>query len=146
MYKNEEGYADPTVGEAMSVLMRDFKEATKRKYRIKHRPKVYVVSRFAGDISGNYKKAIGFCKYVISKCRIPVASHIMYPPLLDDANPAERELGILFGLSLLAVCDEVWVFSGKDKFLSKGMEQEVAEAKALKKPIRYFNEEDVLCK
>lgn len=67
---------------------------------------------------------------------MPVASHLLYPQILNDNNPEERELGLLFGLSLLAVCDEVWVFGT----VSPGVAQEIEEAKRLKKQIRYFEE------
>ena len=67
---------------------------------------------------------------------MPIASHLLYPQILNDNTPAERELGLSFGLALLQMCDEVWVF-GK---VSKGMTSEIEEAKRLKKQIRYFEE------
>ena len=141
MYKNHEGYADPTVGEALSRLMREYKSEMKvkwhRQYEIKNRPKVYVISKYAGDVERNVQNAIGYCKYVIARYMIPVASHLLYPAMLDDRDPEARELGTLFGLSLLAVCDEVWCF-GKD--VSTGMRAELQEARKLDKPIRYFEE------
>ena len=69
---------------------------------------------------------------------MPIASHLLYPQILDDNKPAERELGLSFGLALLQMCDEVWVF-GK---VTKGMAGEIEEAKRLKKQIRYFEEVD----
>ena len=65
---------------------------------------------------------------------MPVAAHLMYPQVLDDGDPAQRELGLLFGLALLKVCDEVWAFGP----LSPGMEQEVREAKRLHIPVKYM--------
>lgn len=59
----------------------------------------------------------------------------MYPQFLNDKDPKERELGLLFGLALLKCCYEVWCF-GTD--ISAGMKQEIEEAKRLNKPIRYF--------
>ena len=67
---------------------------------------------------------------------MPIASHLLYPQILNDNNPTERELGLSFGLALLQMCDEVWVF-GK---VTKGMDGEIEEAKKLKKQIRYFEE------
>ena len=58
--------------------------------------------------------------------------------MLNDNNPEEREVGTLYGLSLLAICDEIWCFGDK---LSPGMEQEIKEAKRLKKRIKYFSKE-----
>ena len=72
---------------------------------------------------------------------MPIASHLLYPQIMDDNIPEEREIGTMYGLALLALCDEVWCFGKK---LSPGMELEVKEAKRLKKPIKYFSEEVLL--
>ena len=104
---------------------------------VKERPMVYVVSRYAGDVKTNREKAIEYCRYVIKRQRIPVASHLLYPQNLDDNDPEQRKLGMLFGLALLAVCKEVWVFG---KPYSPGMQAEIDEAKRLGMKIRYFTE------
>lgn len=143
MYKNNEGYADPTAGSAMSRIMKEYKQEQKKKYAVKNRPKVYVASRFAGDIGKNIKDAARACRYVAKQDRIPVASHLMYPNMgFDDNNPDERELCLMFGLALLAVCDEVWCFTVNGE-ISAGMEGEIREAKRLKIPVRYFDLEEV---
>lgn len=49
---------------------------------------------------------------------------------------------LLFGLALLAVCDELWCFTVNGE-ISVGMENEVAEAKRLRIPIRYFDMAEV---
>ena len=49
----------------------------------------------------------------------------------------EREMGLMFGLALLRICDEVWVFGE----ISRGMAEEIKEAKERKKTLRYFREE-----
>ena len=136
MYRNSKGYADPTAGEAMSHIMKEYRQKQKQRYADKNRKKVYVASRYAGDVETNVKAAIGYCQKAIEEGYMPIASHLLYPQMLDDNDPAERELGLLFGLSLLAICDEVWVCGS----ISSGMEQEILEARKLKKPIRYFEE------
>ena len=136
MYKNSEGYADPTAGSAMSQIMKEYRQQQKKRYADKNRRKIYVASRYAGDVDANVKAAIGYCRLVIDKGYMPVASHLLYPQILNDNDPEERELWLLFGLSLLAVCDEVWVFGT----VSPGVAQEIEEAKRLKKQIRYFEE------
>ena len=135
MFRNSEGYADPTAGAAFSNIGREIKAEERRKRDIIHRHKVYVVSKYAGDISSNVKLARQYCRFVASKQRIPVASHLMYPQFLNDADPKERELGLLCGLALLKCCTEVWCF-GTD--ISAGMKQEIEEATRLNKTIRYF--------
>ena len=138
MYRNKEGYADPTAGLALSHMMKEYRQGQKKRYADKNRRKVYVASRYAGDVVANTTAAIGYCRRVIKDGYMPIASHLLYPQILDDKNPAERELGLSFGLALLQMCDEVWVF-GK---VTKGMAGEIEEAKKLKKQIRYFEEVD----
>lgn len=142
MYKNYEGYADPTAGAALGKVMKEYRIERRREWQrqnsIKERQKVYIVSPYAGDVEINAKNAITYCRYAISKKKIPIASHLLYPQILDDNNPEEREVGTLYGLSLLAICDEIWCFGDE---LSPGMEKEIKEAKRLKKRIRYFPKE-----
>lgn len=136
MYKNSEGYADPTAGLALSHMMKEYRKEQKKRYADKNRKKIYVASRYAGDVEANVAAAIGYCRKVIRDGYMPIASHLLYPQMLDDNIPAERELGLLFGLALLRMCDEVWVF-GK---VTPGVSSEIEEAKKLKKEIRYFEE------
>ena len=138
MYKNSEGYADPTAGLALSHMMKEYRQGQKRRYADKNRKKVYVASRYAGNVDVNVAAAIEYCRKVIRDGYMPIASHLLYPQILNDNNPTERELGLSFGLALLQMCDEVWVF-GK---VTKGMDGEIEEAKKLKKQIRYFEEVD----
>lgn len=133
MYKNSEGYADPTAGSAVSQIMKEYRQKQKQRYADKNRRKIYVASQYAGDVDANTKAAAGYCRRVIEAGHMPVASHLLYPQVLNDNDPKDRELGLMFGL---AVCDEVWVFGS----VSPGMAQEIEEAKRLKKPIRYFEE------
>ena len=145
-YKNHEGYSDPTTGAALANIMREYraqrKESWKRQYEMRNRPKVYVVSRYAGDVEKNVADAIRCCRFVMARRMIPVASHLLYPAMCDDSVPEERELGTMMGLALLAVCDQVWIFTDGG-YLSPGMQAEEREAKRLKKPIRYFDLKEV---
>ena len=146
-YKNFEGYSDPTAGQAMSKVMREYrarqKETWNRRYEIRNRPRVYVASRYAGDVERNVAAAVRCCQFAIRRGCMPIASHLLYPQMLQDNIPEERELGTVFGLALLALCDEVWFFTDGDG-LSPGMAAEEHEAKRLGKPIRYFDLEVTL--
>ena len=141
MYRNSEGYPAPTEGYVYAKLMREYRQKQREIYRrneeIKHRPRVYIVSKYAGDVEKNVEAAQFYCKAAIRQKRIPIASHLLYPQVLDDTDPAQRELGLLFGHVLLAMCDEIWVCGTE---YSEGMQAEIHEAKRLKKPITYFNE------
>ena len=136
MYRNSEGYHDPTAGAAMSRVMKEYRQKQKQRYADRRRLKVYVASRYAGDIPANTEAAVRCCRQVIEEGRMPIASHLLYPQMLDDANPEERLLGTMFGLSLLGCCDEVWVFMRNNE-ISGGMRREIEEAKRLGKRIHY---------
>ena len=138
MYRNSEGYADPTAGAAMRRMMKEYRQRQKQHYADKNRRKVYVASRYAGDVEANVKAAIRYCRLVIDRGYMPIASHLLYPQILRDDDPVERELGILFGLALLRDCDEVWVFGE----VSPGVAREIEEAKRLQKRIRFMEEVD----
>ena len=143
-YRNSEGYKDPTAGEAMGNIMREYRVQRRqtwgRQYELRSRPKVYIVSRYAGDVEANVAAAVRFCQFAIRKGMMPIASHLLYPQMLHDDISDEREMGMTFGMALLALCDEVWVFCDHSG-LSPGMAAEENEAKRLGKPIRYFDTE-----
>jgi len=136
MYRNTEGYADPTAGLAMSNLLKEYRQKQRVRYANKNRRKIYVVSPYAGNVAENVAAAVRYCRKVIDDGYMPVAGHLLYPQILDDNDPEERDLGLLFGLALLRTCDEVWVFGT----VSDGVEKEIEEAKRLKKRVRYMEE------
>ena len=126
------------MGKVMREYRQNQREQWRRKTEITSRPKVYVVSRYAGEVSRNVENARKYCRFVAQQKRIPIASHLIYPQFMNDNDPAEREMGTMFGLALLAQCDEVWCF-GTTK--SAGMTQELHEASRLKKRVRFFTAE-----
>ena len=134
-YKNTEGYADPTAGAAVSQVMKEYRKEQRRRFAAKNRRKIYVASKYAGDIAANVENAIRCCRYVIDRGYMPVASHLLYPQILNDNCHRERELGLMFGLALLATCDEVWVFTAGGE-VSSGMAKEIEEANRLGIPVR----------
>ncbi len=96
---------------------------------------VYVASPLAGDYNKNVEFARSACRYVISCGYIPLASHLLYPQMLDDKNSFERQLGTGFGLRLIQLCSEVWAFGER---ISSGMAQEIAYATSLGIPVKYI--------
>ena len=137
MYKNQSGYPDPTAGAAIGKVIRAERRKRKKRSAYQKIKKIYVASKYAGDVDVNTNAAIGYCRYVIDQGFMPVASHLIYPQVLNDDNPSERNLGLRFGLALLSVCDEVWVFGE----VSSGVAKEIEVAKRLEKPLRYFEGE-----
>ena len=81
---------------------------------------VYIASPYSGDVERN----VAFAKGSLSLCHepgvTPIASHLLYPQMLDDGVPEERKLGTDMGLRILKACEEVWVCGSE---LSSGMEQ-----------------------
>ncbi|MGF7185295.1 hypothetical protein GGQ84_001381 [Desulfitispora alkaliphila] len=98
---------------------------------------VYVCSPLRGDIERNINRAIGYSRFVYAEGGIPLAPHIIFTRFLDDEDPADRKAGIEMGIQLLRKCDELWVFGEK---ITEGMDREVSVAKALKIPVKRFNE------
>lgn len=65
----------------------------------------------------------------------PMASHHLYPEILKDEDPYERELGIMAGMAWGAHCDLVAVYSQLG--VSSGMSQAIAHYKAAGKPLEW---------
>lgn len=138
--KNSEQYADPTAYAALTAVARS--ERRKSRSRRKFMPLVYICSRYAADekrtVYENEEAAIRYSQFAIEQGCIPMASHLLYPRMLDDNNPEERKLGLFFGQVWLDIAREIWIFS--DGSLSKGMQAEYERAKQRGYKMRFFNE------
>lgn len=60
--------------------------------------------------------------------------------ILDDEIPDERKLGMQAGISLLWVCDEVWVFGDE---ITEGMKKEIIFAEKLNIKVKYISEKEL---
>jgi hypothetical protein len=98
-------------------------------------PLVYICSRYAGDVESNVQAARRCCRFAVERECIPLAPHLLYPQFLDDEDPEERKLGLLFGNVLMDKCDEVWIFGME---LSPGMKAEYERAARKGYKIRCF--------
>lgn len=94
---------------------------------------VYIASPYAGDVEANVSFAKTACRYAMEQGATPLAVHLLYPQMLDDHVPAERESGIQMGLRVLEACDELWLCGDR---LSQGMRAELAAAEQLGIPVR----------
>lgn len=101
---------------------------------------IYIASPYAGDVEQNVAFAKRACRHAISQGHTPIAVHLLYPQILDDNNPAEREIGLRLGHRVLESCDELWVCGGR---ISSGMAQEIAAAQRFGIPIRSINGQDI---
>lgn len=102
------------------------------------RGRVFVCSRYAGNIEHNVRVALALCRMALEAGLAPFAPHLLYPQLLDDADPVQRELGISMGLRFMEICDEVWVYVGEG--VSDGMRRELEHARSLGKPVIVLRE------
>jgi len=126
--RNHEGYPDPTAGEALDNIARDTCAHS-------WRPRVFICSPYAGDVSANSEKARRYLRFAIDRGTIPFAPHLLYPQVLNDSDPEERALGLFFGLVWLGRCHELWVFGS---VCSQGMAEKISYATRRGLPIRFF--------
>lgn len=94
---------------------------------------IYVASPYAGDIEKNTEFAKSACRFVMNQGHAFFCPHLLYPNILDENNPKERQLGLDMGLVMLESCDELWCFGER---ISHGMMAEIEEAERLHIPTR----------
>lgn len=126
---NASGCADPTVYE---VLKRE------QRAQFGYRPLAYICSPFAGDTEANVALARRMCAAAVSRRRIPIAPHLLFPQFLNDHDPGERELAMFMNRILLSKCEEVWVYA---PHISPGMKQEACWARHLGTPITFLDKD-----
>lgn len=99
--------------------------------------RVVLESPYAGDIEKNVTYARACVKDCLRRGESPVASHLLFtqPGILDDSKEKERVKRIDAGHIWIFVCDAMVVY--EDLGISKGMEQGIALARMLGKPIEY---------
>ena len=119
-FRNHEGYADPTAYAALTKVIRQNRFA-------------YICSPYRDNPRVNVMRARHYCKFTVSKGRIPIAPHLYFPQFMSEER--EREKAMDMNFELLKLCGEVWVFGEQ---ITEGMEAELARAGRLRKNIRYF--------
>ncbi len=60
---------------------------------------IYVASPYAGDTEKNVEYAKQACRAVMESGHAFFCAHLLYPAVLDDALPEERQAGIAMGLT-----------------------------------------------
>ena len=102
------------------------------------RLKIFICSPFGGK-DKNVKIAEEIFASVIEAGGAPFAPHLIYPPYLDENNPAERAAGIEMGLLYMEGCDQVWSFIGING-KTEGMLQEELHARKLEIPVVFVTD------
>lgn len=126
---NSEGYYDPTAYAALTKI------ETEAKQSCGSRPLVYICSPLSGDVERNQEYARRYCRFAVENGAIPLAPHLYFPQIMNDYDPAERNLALHMDIVLLSKCAELWVFG---ETISKGMSLEIEKAKQKGQPIRRF--------
>jgi hypothetical protein len=83
------------------------------------KPLVIVESPYAGDVEANIAYARKCVADSLVRGEAPICSHLLFPQLLDDSDPAQRQLGIEAGLAWYRVADKCVVYA--DRGWSSGM-------------------------
>lgn len=97
--------------------------------------RVIIESPYAGDVEANLAYAREAMSHSISMGEAPMASHLLYPQVLNDALPKDRECGIQMGYEWMAAADKVIFYV--DRGWSPGMVRALKVARTLlKKPIQ----------
>ena len=80
---------------------------------------VIIESPFAGDVKANKKYARECMRDSIARGEAPFLSHLLYPQVLDDKNPTEREMGLECAMPFYHIASAVIVYV--DRGVSAGM-------------------------
>lgn len=80
------------------------------------------------EFARNRRYALRCMRDSFDRGEAPFGSHVLYPLLLDDATPAEREQGMLAGFSWGAVAQRVAVYTdhGITPGMQRGLERHAA--------------------
>jgi hypothetical protein len=105
------------------------------------KPLVIIESPFAGDVEANIAYARRAVADSLSRNEAPICSHLLFPQLLDDDDPAQRQLGIEAGLAWYRVADKCVVYA--DRGWSDGMKQGTLRAAEHDVEIEVRNIEEV---
>ena len=95
----------------------------------------YICSPYRRDTERNAKYAAALTRAAIVKGYTPITPHLYITQALDDADPAERALGMEAGLHLLEPCKYIMI--GGRYGLSEGMRHEIERAHRLGKTFLY---------
>ena len=113
-------------------------EVLKREQRAQfgYQPLAYICSPFAGNIEANTRLARRMCAVAITRRRISIAPHLLFPQFMEDTDLEQRELAMFMNRIALSKCEEMWVYAPR---ISPGMKQEACWARHLDIPIRFLD-------
>ena len=124
---NSRGYPDSTACRALRNVQRA---------EFGHRPLIYICSPYSGNVAANVELARAFCAFAVTQRVIPLAPHLLFPQLMDDADSDQRELAMFFNRVLLSKCDGIWVYIARG---SPGMRTEIDWVQGMGLPVSFFD-------
>jgi hypothetical protein len=96
---------------------------------------VVIESPFAGDRVRNHAYLGDAVLDCLSRGESPYASHLVFPPFLDDNDPKQRALGIAAGLAWGTKADATVVY--QDLGISGGMKLGIEAAQKAGRSVEY---------
>ena len=100
--------------------------------------RVILESPFAGSLIGRWLNRRYARRALRDSClrgEAPLASHLLYTQALDDADPAERQIGIEAGLAWGNLAEATVVYV--DRGISRGMRYGIERAQAQAHSVEY---------
>jgi hypothetical protein len=95
--------------------------------------RVILESPYAGDVEANVAYGYRCLRDCLDRGEAPIASHLLFPNILDDKVPDERKLGIAAGLAWAPVADAMVIYI--DRKISNGMRAAMREAQRIGLPV-----------
>ena len=102
---------------------------------------VVMESPYKGDVDRNVAYARRCMLNCLGRGEAPMAGHLLYTQVWDDADPAQRAAGIKAHLAWIRRADAVVVY--EDYGISEGMQLAIDHAKSIGVPIEYRGIEKV---
>ena len=90
---------------------------------------VYICSPYRNNPRVNVMRARNYCKFAVTRGKIPLAPHLYFPQFLSEVT--ERDKAMRMNFELLKLCGELWVFGDE---ITEGMAIEIDRAEK----VRYF--------
>jgi hypothetical protein len=106
---------------------------------------VYIALPYAGDTETNVEFAVEACRYCIEQGFTPIAPHLIYPQILNDNVPEQREIGRRVAAdNKVSSCYLSAATRGCGDRISDGMYAELIAAMSLGIPHRRVFAEEIL--
>ena len=99
--------------------------------------RVFLISPYSGDVARNLAYADKCQTFCFSSGWAPFVGHLMYPRVLDDNEPKDREFGMSSAYAWLSISELAVAFM--DLGVSRGMRADLDAARRLSIPIQYLS-------